>query len=116
MPGEVIIIGAGPAGSVAALLLARSGWSVTIIEQHRFPRDKVCGECISALGIDVLERIGMLDELLRLEPVCLLHASIHSPNGCSAKIQLPAPMWGLSRGVFDTFLLDAARAVGANIL
>lgn len=116
MPGEVVIIGAGPAGSVAALLLARSGWSVTIIEQHRFPRDKVCGECISALGIDVLERIGMLHRLQRLEPVSLSHAAIHAPNGCSAKIPLPAPMWGLSRGALDAFLLDAARADGANVL
>jgi len=50
------VIGAGPAGSTAAMLLARAGWSVTLVEQHRFPRDKVCGECLSALGIDVLTR------------------------------------------------------------
>ena len=47
----IVVIGAGPAGSVAAALLARAGLDVILIEQHRFPRDKVCGECLSALGI-----------------------------------------------------------------
>ena len=45
---DMTIIGAGPAGSVAAIALARLNWRVTLVEQHDFPRDKVCGECVSA--------------------------------------------------------------------
>ena len=56
---DVVIIGAGPAGSIAAIILARAGIDVVLIEQHRFPRDKVCGECLSALGIDVLRRLRL---------------------------------------------------------
>ena len=65
MSADVTIIGAGPAGSTAAILLARAGWDVTLVEQSRFPRDKVCGECLSALGFDVLERLGLVDEFVR---------------------------------------------------
>jgi flavin-dependent dehydrogenase len=109
---HIAIIGAGPAGSVAAILLARSGVGVTLIEQHRFPRDKVCGECLSALGIGVLNRLGLK---LPGEPVELLRCILHAPDGSFAKVRLPRPMWGLSRVMLDTFLLEAARSCGVSI-
>lgn len=116
MASDVTIIGAGPAGSAAAILLARWGWAVTLIEQHRFPRDKVCGECLSALGIEVLGRMGLIDEMKRLNPTVLKHAAIHTPAGVSTVVPMRRPMWGLSRHAFDQFLLDAAREAGAKIL
>src|SRR4029453_12738947 len=45
---DAIIVGAGPAGSTAAILLASAGWSVALIEKQSFPRRKVCGACIGA--------------------------------------------------------------------
>ena len=45
---DALIIGAGPAGSSAAILLATAGWSVALIEKQAFPRRKVCGECVAA--------------------------------------------------------------------
>jgi flavin-dependent dehydrogenase len=113
---DVTIIGAGPAGSVAALLLARGGWDVTFLEQHRFPRDKVCGECLSALGIEVLERIGLAERLRALHPVNLTHAVIHAGDSRYAVAPLPRRMLGVSREVFDQFLLNEARAAGARVL
>src|SRR5688500_1413243 len=112
----VTIIGAGPAGSVAAILLARAGWRVTLIEQHRFPRDKVCGECLSALGIDVLNRINLTPALKRLGPVTLTKTSLVAPNGAETTLRLPRPMWGLSRCALDQSLLNEARACGATIM
>jgi 2-polyprenyl-6-methoxyphenol hydroxylase-like FAD-dependent oxidoreductase len=114
MPRDAIVVGAGPAGSVAALLLARAGWRVTLLEQHRFPRDKVCGECLSALGADVLRRLGLFDPLLRLAPVKLLRTALHAPGGASVVTRLPHPMWGVSRVALDGLLLDAARAAGVS--
>jgi flavin-dependent dehydrogenase len=113
---DVTIIGAGPAGSTAALLLARRGWDVTLLEQHRFPREKVCGECLSALGIEVLDRMGLGDRLRALSPVNLIKAILHAGNCDSATAPLPRPMLGISRAVFDEFLLDEARRAGARIL
>jgi flavin-dependent dehydrogenase len=112
---DVTIIGGGPAGATCAILLARGGWDVTLVEQSRFPRDKVCGECLSALGFDVLTRIGLAETFLSLGAVRLNRAEIRAPGGRPMRVALPAPMWGLSRSAFDTMLLDAARGVGARV-
>ena len=114
--GSAIVIGGGPAGSVVALLLARRGWGVTLVEQHRFPRDKVCGECLSALGADVLRGVGLFDQLLGHHPVRLVRTSLHAPSGASVTTRLPRPMWGISRVVLDGLLLDAARREGVTVL
>src|SRR6185437_17083061 len=101
---HVTIIGAGPAGSAAAIMLARRGWPVTLIEQHRFPRDKVCGECLSALGIDVLERFGLMPVLREKGGISLVEAILHDSEGASHTTPLPRPMLGISRHVLDNLL------------
>jgi 2-polyprenyl-6-methoxyphenol hydroxylase-like FAD-dependent oxidoreductase len=116
MAQRVTILGAGPAGTIAALLHARRGWNVTLVEQHRFPRDKVCGECLSALGIEVLARCGLRDTIAALGPVELRHATLVPPRGAPCTLALPRPMWGLSRSALDIALLDAATAAGTRLL
>jgi 2-polyprenyl-6-methoxyphenol hydroxylase-like FAD-dependent oxidoreductase len=115
MPSAVIV-GAGPAGSVAALLLARAGWRITLVEQHHFPRDKVCGECLSALGADVLRRLGLFDTVCAAGAVRLDRTLLHAPSGVYAAAILPRPMWGISRVVLDGLLLGAAADAGAALL
>ena len=44
---DAVVIGGGPGGATTAMLLARAGWSVAVIERQRFPRRKVCGEYLS---------------------------------------------------------------------
>ncbi len=113
---DVTIIGAGPAGSLAGLLLARRGWSVTLIEQHRFPRDKVCGESLSAVGIEVLKRAAVWPQIEKLDPIPLRFTALHATTGSSSRIELPAPMAGISRLALDSMLLEAARNAGARVL
>ena len=112
----VTIIGAGPAGATAAILLARRGWDVTLVEQHRFPRDKVCGECLSALGIEVLERHGLARGLKKLGPVKLTKTTLVAPDGCEATVDLPGTMWGLSRYAMDHALAEEAGRSGAKLM
>lgn len=112
---SVTIIGGGPAGCVAAILLARAGISVSLIEQHRFPRDKVCGECLSSLGIDVLRRVGLASDVEALQPTRLTRGVLVSTDGFESVLPLPDAMWGISRTAMDTALLNAARDSGANI-
>src|SRR5688572_6379639 len=114
---HVAIIGAGPAGCTAAILLARAGgWHVTLVEQHRFPRDKVCGECLSALGIDVLERHGLATPLQHLGPVQLTKTTLVAPDGTEATVTLPRPMLGLSRRAMDQALAAEAVRAGARMM
>ncbi len=112
---DAIVIGAGPAGSLAAILLVRAGWRVTLLEQHRFPRDKVCGETLSALGLQTLDQASLLPSLRRRMPAVLTHTLLHAPTGESLRLQLPATLWGLSRAAMDADLLDAARHAGAAV-
>jgi flavin-dependent dehydrogenase len=112
---EVIIIGAGPAGCVAAIALARRGRDVLMIEQHRFPRQKVCGECLSSLGIDVLDELGARNRLANLRPAILRRAMLHASDGTSATLDLPRPMWGMSRLRLDQEMLTIAAESGARI-
>src|SRR5688500_15017301 len=112
----VTIIGAGPAGSTAAILLARRGWDITLVEQHKFPRDKVCGECLSALGIEVLERHGLTRTLRKRGPVRLTRTTLVATDGTEATVDLPKPMWGLSRLVLDAALAEQAVREGARMM
>jgi len=112
---SALIIGAGPAGSLASLSLRKRAWNVTLIEQHHFPRDKVCGECLSPLGFDVLLRSNVSQDFLQLNPVQMSRTIFHSRAGETCEMNLPHPMWGISRRIFDDFLLNQARRLGVTI-
>lgn len=112
---QIAIIGAGPAGSIAAILLARAGLRVTLIEQHRFPRDKVCGECLSAVAIDVLSRNKLVEPIRALRPVILTRSLMFACDGSCAEVELPSPMWGISRRAMDERLLALAKEAGASL-
>src|SRR5687768_4485774 len=55
---DVIVVGAGPGGSAAAIRLAQAGWSVLLLDKARFPRDKVCGDMVSPRSQRVLAKLG----------------------------------------------------------
>ncbi|MEO7116421.1 MAG: FAD-dependent oxidoreductase [Caldimonas sp.] len=118
---DVAIVGAGPAGASAAILLARAGWSVALIERQTFPRRKVCGECVAASNLPLLDALGIgadFDRLAgaELRRVALMH------GGDTIVASLPAGegahRWGraLGREHLDTLLADAARDAGATRL
>jgi menaquinone-9 beta-reductase len=115
---HVVIIGAGPAGAAAASFLARSPHpiQVTLIEQRTFPRDKTCGDCLSAMGIDVIDRLGALEALRRQGGVALTHSTFHTADSTSVEFALPRPMLGIVRRSLDQLLLDHARQSGATVV
>jgi threonine dehydrogenase-like Zn-dependent dehydrogenase len=61
---EVLVIGAGPAGSACAQALASAGCDVVLVDQHDFPRDKTCGDGLIPDAHRALERLGVLDEVM----------------------------------------------------
>lgn len=117
---DAIIIGAGPAGSTAALLLARSGWSVALVEKSEFPRRKVCGEFISAPALSLLTRVGVAEDILMKAGPEIREVAVYSGErvitGSMPRADGPVPFGrALGREHLDTLLLRAAQAAGAVI-
>src|ERR1700728_3861100 len=56
---DVLVIGAGPAGASTAILLKLAGWRVILVEKSSYPRQKVCGECLSAASLALLDQLGV---------------------------------------------------------
>ena len=116
---DAVIIGAGPAGSAAAIGLARQGRSVAIIERSDFPRRKVCGEFTSAINVDLLDQLGIGTQFRaqagpEVRRVALFAAgqAVEAPM---PKGQRTAFGRALGRDVLDGLLLDAARAAGVTV-
>jgi flavin-dependent dehydrogenase len=91
------------------------GWNVTLIDQHRFPRNKVCGECLSSVATGVLRRLGLDAAVRSAGAVVLEHVLLHPARGRSVDVPLPQPMWGVSRLVLDGILLHSAEEAGATV-
>ena len=121
-PLDAIIIGAGPAGSAAAILLARAGWSVALVERQRFPRRKVCGECLAASNLPLLDHLGIGSAFhAAAGPDLRQIALLRGQQQVLAKLPGAAQegqRWGraLGRETLDTLLLEQARAAGAQVL
>jgi flavin-dependent dehydrogenase len=112
MRRDVIVVGAGPAGALAAREIARQGASVLLLDRARFPRPKVCGACLSAGALDELATMGLgdLPDALGAEPLSTLVLSAHERS-----VRLPLERArAVSRLAFDSALVDAAREEGVD--
>lgn len=113
---DVIIVGAGPAGSGLAAVLAKSGWDTVLVERHQFPRHKVCGEFLSPEAQTSLRSMGLYQVVKNLSPVVIAGAKLVSPAGLSVPVALPGQAWGVSRFALDTALAGAAEQNSAELL
>jgi len=119
---DALIIGAGPAGSTAAILLALAGWSVALVEKQRFPRRKVCGECISPGALSLLAALGIEQQMaLRAGPDLRRVALMRGAQQVAADFPEAsgnAYRWGraLGRETLDTVLVEQACKLGVEVL
>jgi menaquinone-9 beta-reductase len=110
---DVVVVGAGPAGSIAALVCARAGLDVTILERAAFPRRKVCGEYVNAGAVRALEELGLHDVLSHAFEL----RGIKMFSGpASAEVLFPARAVSIERSRLDALLLDAAVSSGAQLV
>lgn len=122
MKFHAVIIGAGPAGSAAAILLAHAGWAVALIERQCFPRRKVCGECVAASNLPLLDALGIGEAFAANAGPALRRVTLLRDRH-QVSADLPAAdhgrhPWGraLGRQRLDSMLLLQARTAGAHVL
>jgi menaquinone-9 beta-reductase len=111
---DVLIAGAGPAGCLAAIVLARAGVRVLLVDRARFPRDKLCGDTVNPGALAVLARHGVPAADAGLPVNGML---VTGPAGARVEGRYPAHLTGraLTRRAFDYAMLQSAARAGASI-
>jgi geranylgeranyl reductase family protein len=110
-PWDAAVIGAGPAGSIAALHLVRGGRRVLLLDRLAFPREKVCGDTLLEDALRCLERAGLLGEV-RARAYVPVSCAVHSPAGL--ELRLPGRFLAIKRVALDDLLRSAAVTSGAT--
>ncbi len=106
----MLIVGAGPAGTSAALALRQSGLRVALLDKASFPRDKVCGDAIPGPALRVLSELGFEDEAAAFpEKEMVTSSRLVAPNGKSLTIRWVTKAFNSRRMDFDAFLLDLVQ-------
>ena len=114
---DIVVIGAGPAGSVAAYAAARRGFDVALVDRRTFPRDKACGDGVGPGAVRVLRELG-IDAAFEQHPA-VEHLTVFDPDGRRLDSAIPdidgRPMYGhvIARYDFDHELFRAALEAGA---
>jgi geranylgeranyl reductase family protein len=113
---DALVVGAGPAGSVAALVLARGGARVALVDKTRFPRDKACGDLVGPRGLQVLRDLGLdvagterMADMIVTGPT---GRSVRLP--CYPGVTYPGYAVAAPRVEFDSRLREAAVSAGAQ--
>lgn len=113
---EVIVIGAGIAGSSCALQLARQGFQTLVLDRAQFPRHKTCGEFLSPEAREMLDYLDVHIHAHAPEPSHMSHARIILPDGGKIEAPLPGKAIGISRYHLDRLLHAQLSAAGAEIV
>jgi geranylgeranyl reductase family protein len=117
---EVLVVGAGPAGSTAATLFARAGFDVILLERARFPRPKACAEYLSPGVREMLTRLQLDSALASAHPLLVPGMDIVSARGATLRLRYRRDgehllACTLSRRVLDAALAAHAAGSGADL-
>jgi len=115
---DVVVVGAGPAGTAAATALARAGRATLVIDRAAFPRDKCCGDGLTAAALRELDALGFRPQgLTTWQPVD--DVVVRSPSGREVVFPLPRGRGTyaavVQREELDAELVDVARRAGATV-
>ena len=115
---DAIVIGAGPAGSTAAYLLASKGFRVLILDKSTFPRDKLCGGLLTWKTVELLENLFQTSiDFLKSKQIITYSSTSYrvvGSTGTSFKSQLGFPFHFVQRTAYDSFWLKMACRAGAE--
>jgi len=117
LQADVVVVGLGPAGTAAAIELARAGRTVVALDKATFPRDKCCGDGLTTLALRELEHLGFQPDSVA-DWFVVDGAALRSPSG--REVVIPLPTDGVYAAVaprlqLDAALVDIARAAGVDV-
>src|SRR2546423_4240503 len=115
---DVAIVGGRPAGSSWGAFCAAAGLRTTVLEREKFPREKVCGDCLNPACWPVLRRLGMTERLRQLPHGILHSVEFIAIRGRKIVVDLPSgeeSEIAVKRSLFDALLLRRASELGAHI-
>ena len=115
---DVAIVGGGPAGSSCAAFCAMAGLQPSVIDREKFPREKVCGDCLNPSCWPVLQRLELAQRVRDLPHSTLSSVAFIAIDGLELILDLPsddACEISVKRSLFDDLLLMRSRELGADI-
>src|SRR6476619_5586327 len=116
---DAIVVGARPAGAFTAMILARAGRSVLLLDRSEYGRDTVSTHALMRAGVLQLHRWGLLDAIIDAGTPPVRRTSFHYEDGSLAMSLKPAAgidaLYAPRRTLLDRLLVDAARGAGASI-
>ncbi|HVD95470.1 MAG TPA: NAD(P)/FAD-dependent oxidoreductase [Candidatus Limnocylindria bacterium] len=115
---DVAIVGGGPAGSSCAAFCALAGLRTLVLEREKFPREKVCGDCLNPSCWPVLERLGLQQPVRNLPHSKLDSVEFIAIDGHKVVVDLPTGddcELSVKRSLFDDLLLKRARELDAHV-
>jgi geranylgeranyl reductase family protein len=113
-----VVVGGGPAGTAAAVFLRQAGHEVVLVDEARFPRDKVCGEGVSPEAWRLLARMGAEAAVRALRPRPVRGMKLTSPDGTAfvgTYTGAREPGFAVRRWCLDRALLECARGAGVDV-
>lgn len=127
---DLAIVGAGPAGTTAAMYAIRHGLRAIVVDRATFPRDKICGDALGGKSMSVLDELGLVEDVARLPGAEIDKIILSSPEHVDLRVDTSdkefhdpltgrhVPMRGfvIRREIFDHFLVREARRRGAEVV
>src|SRR5512143_1490877 len=119
---DVIVVGGGPSGSSCAAFLAKQKLKVLLLDRATFPRDKTCGDGISGRSVSVLNELGLMGQVSKIEQADMYGVTFSSPAGKVVAIAAPKDSNGMPPGfvcrreVFDNMLFQNAKSLSTRTI
>jgi geranylgeranyl reductase family protein len=120
---DIIIVGAGPAGSAAALYAARYGLSTLLLDKEGFPRDKICGDALSGKSVTILRELDLLEDIQKLPGAHIQRIVFSSPDHSSFQIDLRKTRlknipkgFVIRRKNYDAFMFEQAKKAATHTI
>ena len=116
---DAIIVGAGPAGSSAAIYCNKLGLNTLLLDKSIFPRDKICGDALSGKSVKILEELDLLQDLDKLDGAIINRIIFGNPNHSECELHLNKSLnkrhishgFVIPRKIFDNYLFKKASVV-----